>query len=57
VLASTKSPASRSKSSLGPYSGDLGGAIRPVLVDSKIPKGAMSFMKESILVGSAELAV
>jgi hypothetical protein len=57
VLASTKSPASRSKSSLGPYSGDLGGAIRPVLVDSKIPKGAMSFMKESILAGSAELAV
>jgi hypothetical protein len=55
VLASTKSPASRSRSSLGPYKGDLGNAIRPVLADSRIPKGAMSFMKESILVGFAEL--
>jgi hypothetical protein len=39
VLASTRSPASRSGSSLGPYSGDLGSAIKPVLVDSRIPKG------------------
>lgn len=39
MLASTKSPASRSRSSLGPYSGDLGSAIKPVLVDSRIPTG------------------
>jgi hypothetical protein len=55
VLASTRSPASRSSSSFGPYSGDLGSAIKPVRVDSRIPKGAISFMKESILDGLAEL--
>ena len=55
MLASTRSPASRSSSSFGPYSGDLGKAIKPVRVDSSIPKGAMSFMKESILDGLAEL--
>jgi len=55
VLASTKSPASRSSSSFGPYSGERGSAIRPVLVDSRIPKGVMSFMNESIREGFAEL--
>jgi hypothetical protein len=42
-------------SSLGEYKGDRGNAIRPVRVDSKIPNGAMSFMKESILDGFADL--
>jgi len=55
VLASTTSSALRSISSFGLYSGDLGKAIRPVLVDSRIPKGAISFMKESILLGFADL--
>jgi hypothetical protein len=56
VLTSKISSASLSVScSLGPYSGDRGSAIRPVRADSRIPKGAMSFMKESILVGFAEL--
>ena len=55
MLASTRSPASFSSSSFGPYNGDLGNAIRPVLVDSRIPKGAISFMKESIRVGLADL--
>jgi hypothetical protein len=31
--------------------------MRPVLVDSRIPKGAMSFIKESILVGFADLGI
>lgn len=30
-------------------------AIRPVLADSMTPKGEISFMKESILVGFADL--
>lgn len=55
MLASTSSPASLSVSSLGPYSGERGRAIRPVRVDSKIPKGLISFMNESILLGFAEL--
>lgn len=55
MLASTRSPASFSSSSLGPYKGDLGRAINPVRVDSRIPKGAISFMKESIRVGLADL--
>lgn len=55
MLASTRSPASLSSSSFGPYNGDLGNAIKPVLVDSRIPKGAMSFTKESIRVGFADL--
>lgn len=55
VLASTRSPASRSRSSCGPYSGERGRAIRPVLVDSRMPNGVMSFIKESIRVGFAEL--
>ena len=29
--------------------------MRPVRVDSRMPKGVMSFMKESIRVGLAEL--
>lgn len=29
--------------------------MRPVLADSRIPNGEMSFMKESILVGFADL--
>jgi hypothetical protein len=44
-------------SSLGPYRGERGRAMRPVRADSRIPKGAMSFMKESIRVGFAELGV
>lgn len=55
MLASTRSPASFSSSSFGPYNGDLGSAMRPVRVDSRIPNGAISFMKESILVGLADL--
>ena len=55
MLASTRSPASFSSSSLGPYNGDLGSAMRPVRVDSRIPKGEMSFMKESIREGFADL--
>lgn len=55
MLASTSSSASRCSSSLGEYSGDRGNAIKPVLVDSRIPKGPMSFMKESILEGFADL--
>ena len=53
--ASTKSAASISASWVGPYSGDLGRAVKPVLADSKTPNGAMSFMKESILDGFADL--
>jgi hypothetical protein len=31
--------------------------MRPVRADSRIPNGAMSFMKESIRVGFAELVI
>ena len=55
ALASTISSASFVSSSLGPKRGDRGSAMRPVLADSKMPNGAISFMKESILVGFAEL--
>ena len=55
MLTSTRSAASMSPSWFGPYSGDLGRAVRPVLADSRMPNGAMSFMKESILEGFAEL--
>jgi hypothetical protein len=57
ALASTISSASITllSCSFGPQSGDLGSAISPVRADSKMPNGAMSFMKESILVGFAEL--
>ena len=55
MLASTRSSASRSISSFGPYSGERGRAMRPVLVDSRMPKGAISFMNESILDGLADL--
>jgi hypothetical protein len=56
VLASTISSASLSIScSSGPYRGERGKAIRPVLADSRIPNGAISFMKESIRVGLADL--
>lgn len=54
-LVSTTSSASFTCSSFGPYRGERGKAIRPVRADSRIPNGAMSFMKESILVGLAEL--
>lgn len=57
MLASTTSLASFSTSSLAPYNGDLGIAISPVREDSKIPKGVMSFMNESILVGLADLDI
>lgn len=56
MLASTISSASLTMScSLGPYKGERGRAIRPVRADSRIPKGAISFMKESIREGFAEL--
>lgn len=55
MLASTRSSASRSISSFGPYSRDRGRAISPVRVDSSIPKGAINFIKESTLDGLAEL--
>ena len=55
VLASTKSPASRSISSLAAWRGDRGIAMRPVRAHSRIPKGAMSFKKASILAGFADL--
>lgn len=55
MLASTTSAASFSISSLGSKRGDRGRAIRPVRVDSRTPKGPMSFMKESIREGLAEL--
>ncbi len=54
-LASTKSPASRSISSLAAWRGDRGRAMRPVRADSRMPKGAMSFRKASILMGFADL--
>jgi len=54
-LASTTSPASFSISSLAPWRGDRGMAIRPVRADSMTPNGEMSFMKESILEGFADL--
>lgn len=56
MLASTTSAASFSMSSLASKRGDLGRAMRPVRVDSRIPKGEMSFMKESIRLGLAELS-
>jgi hypothetical protein len=82
VLASTRSWASFSTSSFGPYRGERGRAINPVDIsnaiaivrsrensgvrdlsglpvraDSRIPKGAMSFIKASIREGFAELRV
>lgn len=55
MLASTTSAASFSISSLCSPKGERGRAIRPVRVDSRIPKGPISFRKESILEGLAEL--
>lgn len=55
MLASTISSASLTPSSAGPDKGERGRAIRPVLADSRIPKGAISFRNESIRVGFAEL--
>lgn len=57
ALASTISSASITlfPCSFCPSNGDLGSAIRPLRADSKIPNGAISFMKESILMGFAEL--
>lgn len=55
MLASTRSLASFSISSLAPYSGERGRAMRPVRADSRMPNGEMSFMNESILVGFADL--
>lgn len=57
MLASTTSAASFSTSSLGSVRGERGRAMRPVLVDSRTPKGAIIFMKESIRFGFAELLV
>lgn len=55
MLASTTSAASFSRSSSCSDRGERGSAIKPVRVDSRIPKGPMSFMKESIRDGLAEL--
>lgn len=58
ALASTTSSASLMiPSSFGPKRGDRGRAINPVRADSRIPKGEMSFIKESILVGFADLRI
>lgn len=55
MLASTTSAASFSSSSLGSEErGERGRAMRPVRVDSRIPKGLISFRKESIREGLAE---
>ena len=54
-LASTTSLASRSMSSLTAWRGDRGIAMRPVRAHSRMPKGAMSFKKASILAGFADL--
>lgn len=54
-LTSTKSAASFSTSSLEMWSGERGRAIRPVRVDSRMPKSEMSLRKESMRVGFAEL--
>lgn len=55
MLASTTSEASFSTSSLGSTRGERGRAIKPVRVDSRIPKGPTNFMNESIRDGLAEL--
>jgi hypothetical protein len=55
VLASTTSAASFSTSSVTSVSGERVKAIKPVLVDSRIPKGPMSLRKESIRDGLADL--
>lgn len=55
MLASTTSSACFSVMSSGPCNCDLGIAIRPVRLDSRTPKGAMSFKNASILVGFADL--
>lgn len=58
MLASTISSGSLTWSlSLGPKSGERGRAMSPVRPDSRTPKGEMSFMKESIRDGFAELRV
>lgn len=55
MLASTTSAASFSTSSVTSVSGERVKAIKPVLVDSKIPKGPMSLRNESIRDGLADL--
>lgn len=55
MLASTISLASFSSCSMVSSKGDLGRAMRPVRVDSRIPKGAMSLRNESIRDCLAEL--
>jgi len=56
VLASTTSPASlASISSVLDCRGDRGSAINPVLADSRIPNGPISFINASILDGFADL--
>lgn len=54
-LASTNSSASFCISSTSLCKGDLGSAVSPVRVDSRIPKGETNFMNASILVGFADL--
>lgn len=55
MLASTTSAASFSTSSMTSVSGERVKAIRPVRVDSRIPKGPISLRKESIRLGLADL--
>jgi hypothetical protein len=54
-LTSTRSEASFSTSSLAAWSGERGRAIRPVRVDSRIPKSETSLRKESMREGFADL--
>ena len=55
MLASTTSSASFSSSSPGLCNGVRGKAVRPVRDDSRMPKGAMRAMKESMRAGFADL--
>ena len=54
-LTSTRSEASFSISSLAACSGERGSAMRPVRVDSRMPKSEMSLRKESMRDGFADL--
>lgn len=54
-LTSTRSEASFSVSSLAAWSGERGSAMRPVRVDSRMPKSEISLRKESIRDGFADL--
>ena len=57
MLVSTMSAASFSTSSAGEVKGERGRAMRPVRVDSRIPKGEISLRNELIRLGFAELMI